>query len=69
MRVSHCKPRAMLIAASVILAVTANAYTNKYEVGLRGEMVTLSGGASPKFTLRKGFGASLSYRFAESWIL
>jgi outer membrane protein OmpA-like peptidoglycan-associated protein len=59
----------MLIAAGIIWAVTANAATNRYELGFRGEMVTLSGGASPKFTLRKGFGASLSYRFARRWTL
>jgi outer membrane protein OmpA-like peptidoglycan-associated protein len=61
--------RAFAILALFVLTSSGYAQEYKYAFGVRGEMVTLSGGDLPKFTLREGFGASLSCRFARLWTL
>lgn len=61
--------RAIVILASMILAVAANAYDYKYALGVKGVMATLSGGDSAKFTLQKACGVGFSYRFKEQWTL
>ncbi len=61
--------RAFTILAFLVLTSSGSAQDYKYAIGVRGEMVTLSGGDLPKFTLREGFGANLSYRFGKRWML